>query len=208
MKRSAKKNRSARFPLSPLIAGLCLAALLALLPVREDASLYGKLIRLHVLADSDSGEDQALKLKVRDALLPLTAALTENCSTREEAEAVLRRETDTLRRKAEETLRENGCAAPVTVTVSRERYPTRSYEGLRLPAGTYSSLRVMIGKAEGRNWWCVLFPPLCVKPAVSVGEELISAGLTPDQVRILTDSENPRFVLRFKLLEIFGSLFS
>ncbi len=197
-----------RFLWLTLGAALLLTAGLVLLPVRQDAEIYDKVIRLHVLAHSDSEEDQALKLTVRDALLTEVAALTESCEDREEAEAVLAQKTDALRQIAEEALREQGCDRPVSVVIGRETYPTRAYEGLRLPAGTYCSLQVKIGEAEGRNWWCVLFPPLCVGSASQTKEEMVSAGFTPGQVKVLTDAESPRYVLRFKLLEVLGSLFS
>jgi len=192
----------------PITALFLLTGLLLILPVGDEGEVYDKVIRLHVLAHSDSEEDQALKLKVRDALLDEAAAMTAGCEGREEAEAALAAKTDVLRQIAEETLRESGCERPVTVTIGQEVYPTRAYEGLRLPAGEYCSLRVMIGEAEGQNWWCVLFPPLCVGSASEAEEEMVSAGFTPGQIKILTDTENPRYVLKFKILEIIGSLFS
>jgi len=192
----------------PLSLTLLLAVLVAVCPTRSEAEVYDKVIRLHVLANSDKEEDQALKLKVRDAVLAKAAALTEGCTDRIEAEATLSGQTELLRAEAEKTLRENGCTDEVAVTIGQEHYPTREYEGVRLPAGEYCSLRVLIGEAEGQNWWCVLFPPLCVGSASEVEEEMVSAGFTPGQVKILTDAESPRYVLKFKLLEILGSLFS
>ncbi len=192
----------------PLSLLLLLTALIAVFPTKGEAEVYDKVIRLHVLANSDSEEDQALKLKVRDALLLKAASLTEGCTDRGEAEAALTEQTEVLRAEAERALRENGCDKAVSVVIGQEHYPTREYEGVRLPAGEYCSLRVMIGEAEGQNWWCVLFPPLCVGSASQTEEEMVSAGLTPGQVKILTDSESPRYVLKFKILEVLGSLFS
>ncbi len=192
----------------PLLLSLTIAVLIAIFPTSREAAVYDHVIRLHVLANSDSEADQALKLKVRDALLQQAAAMTEDCQTREEAEAILMANTEHLRQIAENALRIHGCDKPVAVTIGEEVYPTRAYEGVRLPAGTYCSLRVMIGEAAGQNWWCVLFPPLCVGSASEAEEEMISAGFTPGQVKILTDAESPRYVLKFKILEIIGSLFS
>jgi len=202
MKRTMKKLW---LPISLL---LLLSALLAVLPTREETEVYDKVIRLHVLANSDGEEDQALKLKVRDALLAKASALTETCADRREAEAAIAAQIEELRVEAEKTLRANGCDKTVSVVIGQEHYPTRVYEGVRLPAGEYCSLRVMIGEAEGRNWWCVLFPPLCVGSASEVKEEMVDAGLTPGQIKIMTDSDSPRYVLKFKILEILGSLFS
>ena len=184
-----------------------LAAFLYALPLHGEGEIYQKVLRLHVIANSDSEEDQALKLKVRDTVLSLVAECTSELKTREEAESAVSSRLEELRAAAEETLRENGCPLPVSVSLGREAYPTREYEDLRLPAGIYSSLRVKIGEAEGKNWWCVLFPPLCTGTATA-REELVQAGFTPGQVRVLTDSESPEYVLRFKILEFFGSLFS
>ena len=192
----------------PILTVLVLTGTVLLLSWQEDRAVYDKVIRLHILANSDSEQDQALKLTVRDALLEKAAAMTASCQSREEAEQVLASQTETLRRIAEETLAADGCAQPVTVTIGQEVYPTRLYEGLRLPAGEYCSLRVMIGEAAGQNWWCVLFPPLCVGSAARVEEEMVSAGFTPGQIHVLTDTDNPRYVLRFKILEILGALFS
>lgn len=190
----------------PLIAAIIITAAVMVLPIRGESEIYDKVIRLHVLANSDSQEDQELKLTVRDAILSDVAALTEGCSTREQAEEKIRSSLDSIREKAEDTLQSHGCDYPVTVTLSKENYPTREYEDMRFPAGEYSSLRIMIGEAKGQNWWCVLFPPLCVG-AASAKDELVSAGFTPGQVRLLTDNDSPTYVLRFRVLEWLEGLF-
>lgn len=192
----------------PVLLTVLSSLFLTILPIRGEAEVYEKVIRLHVLANSDSEEDQALKLKVRDALLTTVAELTAACESKNEAEAILKENTERLREQAEQTLLANGCTFPVRVEVGKEDYPTREYEGLRLPAGEYCSLRVMMGEAEGQNWWCVLFPPLCVGTATKVEEEMISVGFTPGQIKVLTDTDSPKYVLRFKFLEILGKLFS
>ena len=191
----------------PILLSVILTAVLYVLPVNGEREIYDKVIRLHVIANSDSEEDQALKLKVRDAILKKVSGYTEGCVDRNEAEAEIAAHTDEIKAEAEKTLRENGCGLAVTVKLGTENYPTREYGDVRLPAGDYCSLRVMIGEAEGKNWWCVLFPPLCTG-AASASEKLISAGFTPDEVRILTDSDSPEYILKFRILEILESLFS
>ena len=191
----------------PILLSVILTAVLYILPVNGEREIYDKVIRLHVIANSDSERDQALKLKVRDAILKKVSAYTEGCADRNEAEAEIAAHTDEIKTEAEKTLRENGCELAVTVKLGTENYPTREYGDVRLPAGDYCSLRFMIGEAEGQNWWCVLFPPLCTG-AASASEELISAGFTPDEVRILTDSDSPEYILKFRILEILESLFS
>ncbi len=194
--------------LTPIITLMAALALISVVPTPSDLEIYDKVVRLHVLANSDSEEDQALKLKVRDGILDTVSRITEDCQNKDDAERELRENIDAITSAAEKTLRENGSMAEVTVEIGREKYPTREYEDMRLPAGTYCSVKVNIGKAEGRNWWCVLFPPLCTGTAVRVEEEMVEAGFTPDQVKIITDSKSPKYRLKFKLLEIIGSIFS
>lgn len=192
--------------LAVLIAAFVTAVIYAV-PINGETEIYNKVVRLHVIANSDSEEDQALKLAVRDAILEKVSSATENCSSREEAEDVISSMLPEIVKQAKKTLRENGSEYRVSALIGKENYPTREYGDIRLPAGNYSSLRVMIGKAEGKNWWCVLFPPLCTGTA-KPDDTLVAAGFTPGEVRILTDSESPEYTLKFRILEIFGSLFS
>ena len=187
---------------------LLAAAVLSVLPVHGEAEIYESVIRLHVLAASDSEEDQADKLAVRDALLPLAAEVLADCATRAEAAARLEALLPTLEERAEETLRLRGAEDSVTVVLGQERYPTRAYEGFCFPSGEYLSLRVRIGEGAGQNWWCVLFPSLCLSVAEGgraeeMEEAFISVGLTPEQYRIITESdENATYRMRFKFLEV------
>ncbi len=192
----------------PIFFSTLLAILLSVFPTAEDMQIYDKVIRLHVLANSDSEKDQSLKLKVRDGILSTVESLTAKCQTKEEAEAVLKENADIIKTAAENVLNENGSDLSVEILIGREKYPTREYGSLRLPSGEYCSLRVMLGEAEGKNWWCVLFPPLCTGSAVKVEEELAQVGFTPGQVKVITDSSSPKYKLKFKILEIIGSLFS
>ena len=187
---------------------LICAVLLSVLPVHGEADIYDSVIRLHVLANSDSETDQQNKLAVRDALLPIAAEQLADCTTRAEAADRLETLLPTLDAAAEQTLRELGCDAPVTVILGQERYPTRAYEGFCFPSGEYLSLRVLIGEAGGKNWWCVLFPSLCLSVAdggrsQEMEQAFISVGLTPEQYRVITESdENTTYKLRFKFLEL------
>lgn len=186
---------------------LLIAVLLAVLPTDGEREIYSTVIRLHVLAASDSDGDQALKLGVRDAILPVTASLLEGVTDREEAMTLLSSHSDEIRAAARDYLDRNGCGAEVSVTLSREEYPEREYSGCRLPAGVYDSLRVVIGKGEGKNWWCVLFPSLCLSASKAQTEEaFVSVGLTPAQVRVLTSSA-PRYRLKFRIAELFEEWF-
>ena len=188
-----------------------LATVLSVLPLHGEEAIYDRVIRLHVLAESDSGEDQADKLAVRDAILPIAAEKLADCESRDSAAQRLEELLPTLEQTAQEVLRERGTDAPVTVTLGQEEYPTRAYEGFCFPAGQYLSLRVMIGEAKGQNWWCVLFPSLCLSvanggSAERLEEAFVAVGLTPEQYRIITESdENTPYRLRFTVLEILQS---
>lgn len=175
------------------------------LPLHDVSAIYEGVIRLHVLADSDSEEEQALKLKVRDAILSGMGEEINSQSTREDAESFLNENLDRISTLAQETIASEGYDHDVTVTLCREYYPTREYEGMRLPAGEYLSLRVIIGSGEGQNWWCMVYPPLCTS-AAEAKEELTEAGFTPNQVRLLTDDESPEYVVRFKVVETVSSV--
>ena len=141
---------------------LVLAALLGCAGLLiQQRALAAKLIRFHVVADSDAEADQSNKLAVRDALLDTLAPMAKRTQTRAEMLHVLRDSLPQLKAQAEQTLRRLGCADAVEVTLGREIYPTRVYETFSLPAGPYTSLQVRIGSARGHNWWCVCFPTLC-----------------------------------------------
>lgn len=183
---------------------------LGLFPVHGEEKIYDTVVRLHVLANSDGEEDQALKLAVRDAVLAYTAPLLSDCRDQEAAAEILEGHLGEIEDVAEARLREAGAENAVTVTLGAEEYPRRSYDGVCFPSGEYLSLQVRIGEAKGRNWWCCLFPALCLgNAAVTDGEAeeaFVEVGLTPTQYRIITESEKPVYRIRFKLLEILGSL--
>ena len=193
------------------LAAILLIAAFAILPIHGEAAVYDSVIRLHVLANSDSEGDQALKLTVRDAVLKKTQEILKGVTTRTQAEQILRENLEAIRLGAEACVRKEGSKDVVAVSLGEERYPTREYENLAFPGGEYLSLRVMIGEAQGQNWWCVLFPPLCLSAATTKAEAediFLSAGLTEQQYRIITDSDNTKYKLRFKILEVAENLFN
>ncbi len=181
---------------------------LGLLPVRGEEKIYSDVLRLHVIANSDTEADQALKLRVRDGILAQLSTLLADCPDFAAAEARLGDESvlRALRESAEEILQKEGARYPVTVTLRQENYPRKRYEALCFPSGRYTSLRVQIGQAEGQNWWCVLFPQLCLNAASGSveenEEEFIEAGFTPEQYKIVTESDEPRYEVKFKILEL------
>ena len=185
---------------------LAVLALCSFMPLADEAEIYDNTVRLHVLANSDSAHDQEVKLCVRDAVLETITEITKNAESAEEAEALIADNIRAVCAAAKETLCKLGEDKEVSVTLSDEYYPTREYEDFKLPSGKYTSLRVMIGEAQGQNWWCVLYPQLCTSTA-KTGETLVKTGFSKDQIDILTGGEEPKYRLKFKILEIFEKSF-
>lgn len=165
--------------------------------------LASQVIRLHVLANSDSEEDQALKLEVRDRVLETTSALLTGETEPQAAAVLLNQHLDDIAQTAAQEISAQGHDDRVEVRLEQTWFPTRQYQGISLPAGNYLALRVLIGAAEGHNWWCVVFPKLCL-PAVSE-RALETSTLTPGQISLLQEEETS-YVFRFKALELWQSL--
>jgi stage II sporulation protein R len=187
-----------------IVLSLLLTALVCL-PIHGEDKIYDTVVRLHVLAHSDTDEDQALKLQVRDALLEITAPLLDGCHSQEEAITVLTPALDDLKATAQAVVQKAGFDYAVSVDLGEEAYPKRVYETCCFPAGTYVSLRVGIGEAAGQNWWCVLFPPLCLSAAEAndPADAFVSVGLNKNQYGIITETTKTKYKIRFKLLETF-----
>ena len=186
-----------------LLIGVALAALLGARLDGAQAALADRVIRLHVLANSDSAEDQALKLRVRDAVLAEAEAYLTPGATREEAEELLRAHLYDLATAGAEVVGEAGYDYPVTASLEENCwFPTRAYTDFALPAGQYTALRVEIGEGAGRNWWCVVFPPLCLGSVTETAAETAAeAGLTEGQVSLIT-GEDQGYVVKFKAIEL------
>lgn len=182
---------------------LCFTLLFLLVvgTVLEQRHLSSQVIRLHILANSDSEEDQTVKLRVRDALLGRIGELTADCTNREEAAERLMEHAAELGSVAASV-----SGQPVTVSLGKEAYETRHYENFSLPAGTYLSLRIGIGAAEGRNWWCVAFPSVCTAAtAEELETEAVSAGLDGSDLHMMTD-DTPDVQIRYFFLELLSKL--
>ncbi len=190
-----------------LIAGLLV---IGLMPVHGEEEIYESVVRLHVIADSDSEEDQRLKLCVRDAVLNVTNPRLAACTTQKEALECLASCKEEIVTAARAALDREGSDDDVEVLIGVEEYPKRSYDSFCFPAGEYVSLRVRIGRGEGKNWWCCLFPPMCLGAATVSRKEAedacISVGLTPSQYQIITESDKPVYRVRFKVLELFSEM--
>ena len=182
--------------LSALLA-LCVCLLTGLWAQGKQSAIADSLVRLHVLAVSDEAEEQAVKLRVRDAVLQYLAPKLSNVDSADQAEAVLASSLDEIRAAAETAA--GGRA--VSVSLSDERYPTRDYEGFALPAGRYRSLKITLGEGEGRNWWCVVFPPVCLAAAQ---REAVRPVMRPEDYALITREEG--WQLKFRIVELWGEL--
>ena len=162
-------------------------------------TLPNEVLRLHVLANSDSEEDQALKLAVRDRILQEGSAVMDGVSNKEDAIEAAKEAIPALEKAAQEEIRERGYSYPVSIAIEKVYFPTRQYGDTTLPAGKYDALRVVIGSGEGHNWWCVLFPALCLPAAEDTPE--LSEVLTPGELDTVQGGE--KYEVRFKLWEMY-----
>ena len=188
-----------------LLLGVAVCLLSGARALHTQDELADKVVRLHVLANSDSEEDQALKLQVRDAVLDRAEDLLAQPSSRAEAEGKLRGQLLEFERLAEAVVREAGYDYEVTAELTDTEFPTREYEDFTLPAGEYLALRILIGDAAGRNWWCVVFPPLCTAASADVPASALAAGFSEEEVGLITE-EDQCYVLKFKAVEWWETL--
>lgn len=186
-----------------LLLGVALAALLGVWLDRSQTALADQVIRLHVLANSDSEADQALKLKVRDRVLETAEEYFTPGATLEETQAVLTAHLADIAAAGSEQVAEEGYQYPVTVSMEENYwFPTKEYTDFALPAGNYTALRVVIGEGGGQNWWCVVFPPLCLgSVSETAAQTALSGGFSEDQVSLIT-GEDEGYVVKFKAIEL------
>lgn len=173
-------------------------------------NLSDAVFRLHVIANSDSDEDQALKLKVRDSLINYMNSIGSNCTTKEEAINLAIEHQEDFKNIAEQTILENGYNYNVKININNFYFPTKNYGDISLPAGNYDALRVEIGKAEGQNWWCVMFPSLCfidLNNGVVDNEakENLKENLEEESYDVISDKSNTEVKFKFKLIEFFAN---
>ena len=170
--------------------------------------LSDSVFRLHILANSDSEEDQNLKYKVRDNLLNYMNSICKDCKTKQEAILVAKQHINTFEQIASNTINEQGYSYSVKVNIGNFEFPTKNYGDISLPAGYYDALKVEIGEAKGKNWWCVMFPPLCFVD-ISSGvvpddsKELMKDNLSEEEFALVSEQSNQEIQFKFKLLEFF-----
>lgn len=188
-----------------LLAALALALVSGAASLGRQDALQEKMIRLHVIANSDSDADQALKLEVRDKVLDFTTTVLQRSADMEDAQVRLRKELTRIETIAQREIAAQGYDYPVTAQLASAEFPLKEYDGFSLPAGEYMALRLVIGEGAGQNWWCVVYPPLCTAAATDMPETAIRAGLSGDDVSLITE-EDAGYVLKFRSLELWEQL--
>lgn len=171
------------------------------------SDLNKSVFRLHVIANSDSDEDQSLKLQVRDKLLDYMNSITANVRTKDDAIKIAQDHQKDFQIIAEQTILDKGYSYPVTVEIGNYEFPTKQYGDITLPSGYYDALRVKIGKASGHNWWCVMFPPLCFVDVTSgivpdSSKEQLKENMSSEDYSIISN-DNSVTEFKFKIVELF-----
>lgn len=168
-------------------------------------------LRLHVIANSDTKEDQELKLKVRDNVLSYMNTICKNARNKEEAIQIAESHIDEFKQIALNTISENGYDYSVNLKIGNFSFPTKTYGDISLPSGYYDALRIEIGEAKGQNWWCVMFPPLCFVD-VSSGivpedsKEEMKSNLSEEEFTLISDQQDATINFKFKLIELFQNV--
>ena len=180
--------------------------LISSLPTEAEGMIYEDTIRLHILANSDSEEDQSLKIRIRDRLLTKYGALLREGGSIEEAKSEITRLLPYIESDVSSWIAEEGYNYSARALIGQEWYETREYEDFTLPAGYYTSLRIIIGEGEGQNWWCVMYPPLCLEMATEAAP--IDDGIvnyTEEEIRLI---ESGKYRVKFKILEDLSRVFA
>ncbi len=184
---------------------LCAVLLIAAVPTEAEAEIYEDTLRLHILAASDSKEDQALKYEIRDEILRKYGSILSEADSPEGAAMLAEELLSKIEKDTAMWLSERGYAYPVSATLTEEWYDTREYEDFTLPAGYYKSLRIIIDGGEGKNWWCVMYPPLCMNLATeSAPADDGIIDYTKEEVTLI---KSGKYNVKFKILEVAAKAF-
>lgn len=171
--------------------------------------IANSVFRLHVIANSDSKEDQDLKYKVRDSLINYMNSICANCENKEDAIKLVTEHKNDFKQIALDTIKDNGYSYDVNISIGNFSFPTKDYGDISLPAGFYDALRVEIGEAKGQNWWCVMFPPLCFVDVSSgvvpeESKEELEDNLSEEEYALVSNDSDTKIQFKFKILEFFN----
>ena len=172
-------------------------------------NISNNVFRLHVIANSDSSEDQNLKLLVKDNLIKYMNTICKNCKTKDEAIIIAKQNKSIFYKIAKETIISNGYNYDVKINFGNYIFPTKNYGDISLPSGNYDALKVEIGEAQGKNWWCVMFPPLCFIDISSgivpdESKENLKENLSNEEFAIINNQNDLTINFKFKILELFN----
>lgn len=199
-----KKSKLKTWEIAALLA-LAVVLLWGTWTAHSQDTLARKMIRLHVIANSDSEQDQTLKLQVRDKVLAEATDILEASDNMEQAAQKLEQSLPDMEAIAAEEIIARGYDYPVTARLEETEFPTKDYDGFRLPSGEYLALRIVIGEGAGHNWWCVVFPPLCTTAATDWEQTAIAAGLDEEDISLITE-EDEEYILKFRAVELWENL--
>ena len=198
-----KKTTDFLFTVTMLLA---ITLVIAIMPTEKEAAIYDNTVRLHILANSDSEDDQGLKLRIRDRLLSEYGTHLATSASSLDAEERISDMLPKIEASISEWISEYGYDYSCSVALGTEWYDTREYNGFTLPKGYYTSLQVMLGEAEGQNWWCVMYPPLCLDIATEdAPRDDAIVGYTKEEYALITEDG---YNVKFKILELFSDAFS
>ncbi len=205
------KKRFSPLSASALVAFILLSLTVAsaAIPLKGEQELYSGIIRFHVLANSDSDFDQALKLKVRNKVTEYTSQLLADCTNITQAKKIITENQSSIIKIANRCLSKNGANYTASIQLGTESYPRRTYGKYTFPAGNYYSVRLKLGKAQGANWWCVLFPPMCLGSATAEkynnADELKNIGFSENEINLISE-DTPKTEIRFFFLDLLQNM--
>ena len=186
-----------------IITSLTLSAFSAMADARK---IYDNILRLHIIANSDNDEDQQLKLKVRDAVSKLMEQFYTETQSMDEAEIITKEHLFDIQMTAIDIIAENGFSYPVDISLSECYFSTREYDNIVLPAGKYKALKIIIGDGKGKNWWCMIYPSVCVSGSVKNPDRL-NEVLSDGSLELTRKDKDAGGKVKFKIVEVFGSIF-
>ncbi len=196
------KNKTVSMLTALGLGFLCCMVILCFVAAREAKAVSNEVLRFHIVANSDSAQDQSLKLMVRDGIANLTDKLFKDARDKADAITIANQNKEQIRACAEEILRGQGCRDDVQVQIKNLYFPTKSYENVTFPAGNYDAIEITLGTAQGQNFWCVMFPALCVGAVDADNEALLSEVLEKSELEMVTHP----YTLKFKMAEWVGKL--
>lgn len=184
---------------------LCFFFTLTYASAAEDTvnNIADNMVRLHIVANSNTDEDQALKLKVRDRVLTYVSNLIKNVTSKQEAQNIIDNSLESINTVAQDEIKANGYNYTTITTFEKEYFPTKYYDNFKLPSGIYKGLKIKIAKASGENWWCVVYPTICIGYASDFDEKIENAGITPNEKDFITGND---YEIKFKTAEIFANI--